>query len=109
MLKSYVLSGSVAAGAAWTRLATLATPSGVARKLIEVRPWISASSDVRIRLNLMTEVYMELTAEVVSSIRYPYPADMVIKEGQEIVLEAMNPTASSATVIVELIMDETVK
>jgi len=109
MIKSYVLSGSIAAGAAWTRLSTLTTPSGVTRKLIEFRPWISVTSGVQIRLNLMTEVYMQLTAEVVDKIRYPYPADMLAREGQEIVLEAMNPTASSATIIVELIVDETVK
>ena len=109
MIKSYVLSGTISAGAAWTQLAKLVTPTGVMRKVIEIRPYISATSGVQIRLNLMTEVYMQLTAEVVNSIKYPYPADMVVSAGQELVLEATNPTASAAIIIVEVIVDETVK
>jgi hypothetical protein len=106
-IKSYVLSGTIDAGAAWKRIATLPTPAGVTRKLIEVRPYISATTGVQMKINLFTEVYMQLTAEVVNSIKYPYPADLLVKEGMEIVLEAMNPTASSATIVVELIVDET--
>jgi hypothetical protein len=108
-IKSYVLSGTIEAGAAWKRIAELTTPSGVTRKLIEIRPYISATSGVQIKINLLTEVYMQLTAEVVNAIKYPYPADLVAPEGMQIVLEAMNPTASSATIVVELIVDETVR
>jgi len=109
MIKSYVLSGTIAAGASWTRITSLTSPSGVTRKVIEVRPYVSVSSGVQIRLNLMTEVYMQLTAEVINSIKYPYPADLVAAPGQEIVLEAMNSGTSAATIIVELICEETVR
>jgi hypothetical protein len=108
MIKSYVLSGTIAAGASWTRITSLPSPTGVTRKLIEVRPYVSVTSGVQFRINLGTEVYMQLTAEVVNSIKYPYPADLVAKSGQEIVLEAMNSGTSAATIIVELIVEETV-
>jgi len=108
MIKSYVLSGTIAAGASWTRITSLSSPTGVTRKLIEVRPYVSATSGVQFRINLGTEVYMQLTAEVINNIKYPYPADLVAKSGQEIVLEAMNSGTSAATIIVELIVEETV-
>jgi len=109
MLKSYVLEGTISAGAAWTRLGTLMTPARTTRRLLEVRPFISATSGVRIRLSVGTDVIYELTAEEVNNLKFPYPADAEIPEGFELVLEAMNPTASAATVIVEVIVDETVR
>jgi hypothetical protein len=109
MLKSYVLDGTIIAGAAWTRLKTLMTPARTTRRLLEVRPYISAPSGVRIRLNIGTDVIFELTAEEINNLKFPYPADVEIPEGFELVLEAMNPTASAATVIVEVIVDETVR
>jgi hypothetical protein len=108
MLKSYVLDGTIAAGASWTRLKTLMTPARTSRRLLEVRPYISATSGVRIRLGVGTDVIYELTAEEINNLKFPYPADVEIREGFELVLEAMNPTASAATVIVEVIVDETV-
>jgi len=108
MLKSYVLEGTIAAGASWTRLSQLMTPGRTTRRLLEVRPFISATSGVRIRLSVGTDVIYELTAEEVNNLKFPYPADVEVREGFELVLEAMNPTASAATVIVEVIVDETV-
>ena len=109
VLKSYVLKGTIAAGAPWTQLDKLMTPSGVTRKVVEIRPYISATTDVAIRLNIRTDVIYELTAEVVNTIKYPYPADLVVPTGMEIILEAMNPTASPANIKAELIVEETVK
>jgi hypothetical protein len=108
MLKSYVLGGTIAAGASWTRLATLMTPSRTTRRLVEFRPYISATTGVRIRLSVGTDVIYELTAEEVNNLKFPYPADVEVREGFELVLEAMNPTTSEVTVLVEVIVDETV-
>ena len=109
VLKTYILSGEISAGASWTRLDELTTPSGVTRKIVEIRPWISVASGVRLRLNLRTEVIYELSAEVISSIKYPYPSDLVVPAGMNVVLEAMNSSASAASIIVELVVEETAK
>ena len=109
VLKTYILQGEIPAGASWTRLDELTTPSGVTRKIVEIRPYATATSGVRLRLNLRTEVIYELSAEVINSIKYPYPSDLVVPAGMNVVLEAMNPTASAATVIVELVVEETAK
>ena len=109
VLKTYILSGTIAAGASWTRLEELTTPSGVTRKIVEIRPYVTATTDVKIRLNLRTEVIYELSAEVINSIKYPYPSDLVVPAGMNVVLEAMNPTASAASIIVELVVEETAR
>jgi len=109
VLKTYILQGEIPAGASWTRLDELTTPSGVTRKIVEIRPWVSATSDVKIRLNLRTEVIYELSAEVINSIKYPYPSDLVVPAGMNVVLEAMNSGASAASIVVELVVEETAK
>jgi len=109
VLKTYILQGEIPAGASWTRLDELTTPSGVTKKIVEIRPWVSATSDVKIRLNLRTEVIYELSAEVINSIKYPYPSDLVVPAGMNVVLEAMNSGASAASIVVELVVEETAK
>lgn len=107
VLKIYPLSGSIAAGATWTRIAELTTPSRTKRALQELRAWCSATSSVRIRIYAEKEFIAELTAENIGKYPYPYPMSVVLAEGQTIYVEANNPTTSSASVILELVVDET--
>ena len=105
-IKSYILEGTIKAGASWTQLDTLSTPSGKKRHFIEARVYFSASSDAKIRLNQETDVIHEISAEVASSIKYPYPMDLKFEEGQRLILEGMNAGASDVTVKVEVICEE---
>ena len=105
-LKSYILTGTAKAGSQWTQLDTLTTPSGKKRKFIEARIYCSQTADVKIRLNVETEVIHEFASEVINAVKYPYPMDLELSEGQRLILEAMNAGASDAEVIVEVICEE---
>ena len=107
VLKVYKLSGTIAAGSSWSEIDKLTTPTGVTRRVKEIRVYFSAVGNVKIRLYHMTEYLAEIDSRVNDYLKLPYPADVEIRAGEWLTLEGSNSESSDVTVIVELIVDET--
>jgi len=105
-IKSYVLTFSVPASTSWARYATLTTPAGITRTVREIRLHFSATSGVQLRFYWETEYLSGIVAEVWNKYPIPYSADWAIPAGTSLHVEAANSTASAATVIIEIIVEE---
>jgi len=107
VIKTYYVEFTIPAGSAWRRLQSLITPAGKTRKVLEVRPYFSAGGDARIRIYHETELVYEISPDVDSTFKLPYPGDVTVPAGTGLYFEGMNSTASNVTVKVELVVDET--
>jgi len=108
-VKTIVLRGTAKAVSSETQLDKRAVPAKTSWKLIELRPYCSATSGVTVYLNKGTFRLNELTAEDINTYKLPVPADCALDAGDELVLTAANSASSDATVIVTVVLDETTK
>ena len=106
-MKVYPVTFTIAAGAGWTRLASLPTPTGYSRVLRELRLYFGATSGVKIRLYFETEPIAEISAEVWNKYILPYYFDTSVSAGKSLYFEGANSTASAVTVIAECVVEET--
>jgi hypothetical protein len=106
VIKVYRKTVTIPANAAWTRLDYLNTPTGVRRRLVELRAYWSATSGAALRLYWETEFVAELTPEVWNKYAIPYSFDLEVPAGTSIFIEGTNSTASAVTVTLEFIVDE---
>ena len=108
VLKVYNLKGTVTKGSVNTYIASLVTPAGVTRTMQEVRYYCSLPADVEAQLLLSTEVIYDLEGQVNDTYKLPYPANLTLREGDELRLVCTNRnTTTDATIKVELIVEET--
>jgi hypothetical protein len=108
VLMTYVLMGSVAAGAVNSEIDKLACPAGVTRTIQEVRYYCSLPADTRVQLLLGTEVIYTFEAQVNDYYKLPYPGNLKMTTGDELRLVCTNRnTTTASTVKVEIVVEET--
>jgi len=109
VIKVYNLIGTVDAAATNKEIAKLGTPSKTTRVLQEIRYYCSLPADVEVMLYFGTECLYDFEAQVNDYIKLPYPANLMMKEGDELRLVCTNRnTTTAATVKVEIVCEETV-
>ena len=105
-VKVYTVSYTIPAGASWTRLQSLSTPTGYTRTVRELRIYFSAASGAAIRIFFETEFVAEINAEVWNKYMLPYFMDLVVPAGRTVYFEGKNSGANPVTVILELVVEE---
>jgi hypothetical protein len=110
VLRTYVLMGTVAAGATSAEIDRMSVPTGIERTIQEVRYYCSLPADVRVQLLLVTDPIYTFEAQVNDYIKLPYPGNLKLVGGDELRLVCTNRnTTTAATVKVELVVEETGK
>lgn len=104
--KVLLLTGSVAAGATWTQIASVTVPAGERWTVSEVR--IATTDDsvgVRliIRIGATFDTIVNTTGKISNLFKLPLPVSFVVDAGGTIAVESNNPTASTQTVHVEIV------
>jgi hypothetical protein len=108
VLKTYVLSGTVPAGASNMEIDKKVTIAGVTRTLQEVRLYCSLPDDTFIQLMLGTEPIYNFEAEINDVYKLPYPGNLLWPAGGELRLVCTNRNSTTASVVkVEVIVEET--
>jgi len=100
------LSGTIAAGAASTEIASVTVPSGEKWTIFEMRVWATGGGvtyRLKHRSGATVITVTEQQTDVAIQYKLPYPLDEVANAGDVIALEAANPTSSAVTITVELI------
>lgn len=104
--KVVLLTGSIAAGSAWTEVTRVTVPAGETWTVQEVRV-VTSHDDVGVRIitriGASVDTVANTTGKVSNAFKLPLPLSFSVPAAGIIALECNNPTTSAQTVHVELV------
>ncbi len=107
MIKTVILNGTVSASSAETKIAEDYVPAKKKWRILELRFYTDASSDVDMYLYARTTQLYHAKAEILNLYKLPLPGNVDLDESTPVILNAANSDTSNHTVMVELVVDET--